>query len=321
MKRDRQTIALVGGGRWGRVHASNLALLLGSGDRVLWVSRHNQAAVRRNIGQFSTRGPKFELRSGLDDVLAEQPEAALVVTAPCTHAEVAGACLRRGIHAFVEKPLAFETGAARSLIDAAARADLVLAVGVHLLSASYLRHFAKQLGGRGIASISLRWFDPAHEERYGEIKRADDSTPLAHDLYPHIWSIVRVLAGDAAQIIASASRRADGSISFESTAGAVKIDAQCGRYAEARERNIRVVFQDGETAELDFAREPGAARLGNAALPPDPQWEASPRPVMAEVRDFLTQISSPARDPEWPHLAANCFDSVAGAEALASMLA
>jgi hypothetical protein len=41
---------------------------------------------------------------------------------------------------------------------------------------------------------------------------------------------------------------------------------------------------------------------------------------MSEVRDFLAQLSSPARDPQWPHLAANCLDSVAGAEALSSRL-
>jgi hypothetical protein len=121
-------------------------------------------------------------------------------------------------------------------------------------------------------------------------------------------------------VIAGASKQADGSIVFESTAAGVKIDAQCGRYAQARERLVRVEFQDGETASLDFTQEPGVARLGNTSLPPDPQWANTPRPAMAEVRDFLAQVLSPVRDPEWVHLAANCLESVVGAETLDSIL-
>jgi predicted dehydrogenase len=320
MTRDGQAIALVGGGRWARVHASNLASLLTSDDRVLWVSEHNQHAVREKMVQLSNAGPKFELMTRLDDALMAQPAAALIVTAADTHAARAGACLRHGIHTFVEKPLAFRASDALSLIDAAAKADLVLAVGMHLLSASYLRYFKNQLTTREIARISIRWFDPAHEVRHGESKRADDSTPLAHDLYPHIWSIVHVLTGGPAQIIAGASKLADGSVSLESSSGPVKIDACCGRYAGVRERNVSLVFQDGGTAGLDFTQEPGTAALDHAALAPDPLWGKTPRPAMAEVQDFLTQISAHARDPKWPHLATNCFDSVVGAEALDSRL-
>lgn len=288
---------------------------------MFWVSRHNQDALRNTIAQFPESAPKFELLTSLDDVLIERPAAALIVTAPNTHVAIADACLRQGVHTFVEKPLAFESSDAQSLINTAAKAKLVLALGVHLLSASYLRHLKSELAERVIMRISIRWFDPAHELRHGESKRADDSTPLAHDIYPHIWSIVRVLTGGGEQTIAVALKRTDGSISFESSAGPVKIDAQFGRYAVARERKINLVFQDGGTASLDFTQEPGEAMLGDAVLPPDPLWGKTPRPAMAEVADFLTQISSPVRDPEWPHLAANCLDSVIGAEALDSKLA
>jgi hypothetical protein len=91
--------------------------------------------------------------------------------------------------------------------------------------------------------------------------------------------------------------------------------------AAARERKIDLVFQDGGTASLDFTQEPGSAMLGGIALPPDPLWGKTPRPAMTEVAEFLTQISSSERDPEWSHLAANCLDSVIGAETLLSRLA
>lgn len=317
---EGRTVALIGGGRWGRVHASNLSQLLTSGDRVVWVSRHNQDILRDTILKFSGDGPAFELSASVETALSRKPTAALVVTAPQTHVAVTEACLRNGIHTFVEKPLAFTEGEARSLIGVAADRNLLLAAGLHQLSASYLHHFKSQIAGRSIARMSLRWFDPAHEIRHGESKRANDSTPLAHDLYPHIWSIVRVLTGCVEQTIDGASSQADGSISFEMSAGAVKVEARCGRYSTARERRVGLVFQDGGTASLDFTQEPGAVLLDNVSLPPDPLWGRTPRPAMAEVQDFLARVSSPISDPAWPHLAANCLDSVTGAEALHSKL-
>jgi predicted dehydrogenase len=317
MNHDRRIVALVGGGRWGRVHASNLAQLLTPRDRVLWVSRHNQDILRDVIKKLRN-GPEFELVTNLGDALLARPETALVVTPPNTHVAVAEACLRGGVHTFVEKPLAFKVGEARSLIDTAEKSNLVLAVGLHLLSASYLHHFKSQLVARGILRISIRWFDAINEVRYGEVKLADDATPIVHDVYPHVWSIVRVLTGYDEQKTNVVSARADGSVSFELTAGSTKVEAQCGRRAEIRERKIDIVLSDGSSASLDFAHEPGKGILDGVTLPSDPAWGKTPRPAMVEVMEFLEQVLSVSRNREWPHLASNCIDSVVGAETLNS---
>jgi predicted dehydrogenase len=319
MNHDRRIVALVGGGRWGRVHASNLAQLLTPRDRVLWVSRHNQV-ILRDVVQNLPNGPQFELMTRLEDALVAGPETALVVTPPNTHVAVADACLRGGVHTFVEKPLAFKASEARSLIDIAAKSNLVLAVGLHLLSASYLHHFKSQLLARRIIRISIRWFDAGNETRYGEAKQLDDTTPIVHDVYPHVWSIVRVLTGSGEHKANVVSARADQSVSFELIAGSAKIEAHCGRRAEIRERKIDVVFSDGSSASFDFTHEPGKGILDGASLPSDPAWGTTPRPVMAEVREFLEQVFSASRNREWPHLASNCIDSVVGAEVLNSQI-
>lgn len=313
-------LALIGGGRWARVHASNLSELLTCRDDVFWVSRHNQEAIRTVIERHFSEGPRFIMYDRLDEALSAQPSAALIVNAPQMHAATAAACLRHGIHSFVEKPLALKAGEAMYLINAATKADLVLALGVHLLSASYLHHFKGMLPKTKLSRISVRWFDPVHEVRHGEAKRADESTPLAHDIYPHIWSIVRVLTGAAEQMVTRASKQVDGSILFGSMAGGLDLDVHCGRNALARERKVNVLFQDGATASLDFTQEPGVARLGRTKLPPDLRWGKGPRPAMGEVRDFLAQVFSSARDQKWPHLAVHCLDSVIGAEMLQSTL-
>jgi predicted dehydrogenase len=319
MNHDRRIVALVGGGRWGRVHASNLAQLLTPLDRILWVSRHNQD-ILRDVIQKLRNGPQFELMANLEDALLARPETALVVTPPNTHVAIADACLRGGVHTFVEKPLAFKASEARSLIDAAAKSNLVLGVGLHLLSASYLHHFKRQLLARRILRISIRWFDAVNEMRYGDAKQADDATPIVHDVYPHVWSIVRVLTGCDGQKANVVSARAGGSVSFELMAGSVRVEAQCGRRAEIRERKIDIVLSDGSSASFDFAHEPGRGMLDGASLPSDPAWGKTPRPAMAEVREFLEQVFSVSRKREWPHLASNCIDSVVGAEVMNSQI-
>ena len=304
----------MGGGRWGRVHASNLCSLLTPNDQVLWVTQHNQSAASDLVGRFPN-GPRFKLLRSLESALPLRPDAALVVTSPNSHVAIAGTCLRHGIPCFVEKPLAFKRVEALTLIEIGRNNGLVLAVGLHLLSASYLHHFKGQISGREITRIVIRWFDPAYEVRYGESKRGDDTTPIFHDLYPHIWSIVRVLTGCDRQVINSASK-CQHCLSFQSSVLDVAVAAQCGRCAEARERKIDLVFRDGGSASLDFTEEPGRAMLDHAPLSRDPCWGREPRPVMAEVRDFLKQTCLPLRDQAWPHLAENCIDSVVGAEAL-----
>jgi predicted dehydrogenase len=319
MSKAGRTIALIGGGRWARVHASNLSKLLTSQDCVLWVSRHNQASQRAFVDQLPQASPAFELFSSVEEAYEARPSATLVVTRPENHFADTEACLRRGIHAFVEKPLAFRADEARALIDLTAKADLVLAVGVHLLSASYLSHFKDQIAGRRIQRLSVRWLDPAQEARYGENKQADDTTPLVHDVYPHIWSLVKMLTGCPQQRVVAVASTVDGAISFETQTGQVVAEARCSRRAPARERKVEVAFDGGETAFLDFTQEPGVAGLNGAAVPVDPAWGHTPRPVMAEVGAFLRQLDG-SRDPDWPHLAANCLDSVVGAEALFTRL-
>jgi predicted dehydrogenase len=288
-------------------------------DTVLWVTQYNQNAASHVMGRFSD-GPRYKLSSRLEEALVSSAGVALVVTAPDTHFAVADACLRSGISCLVEKPLAFRADEALSLIEVAANKKLVLAAGLHLLSASYLLHFKSQVSGRELSKIDVRWFDPAHEIRHGVQKATDDRTPIAHDIYPHIWSIVRVLTGCDRQVVVNVWKEQRDSLSFESSAQEVPVVGHCGRRAKARERKVEVFFRDGGAASLDFTEEPGHGSLDGMPLLPDPRWGTTPRPVMAEVQDFLNLTSSQFCDPAWPHLARNCFDSVVGAEALDSAI-
>lgn len=320
MSSDGQVIALVGGGRWGRVHASNLSRMLSPRDKVVWVSRFNQDALANSIRTFTSGGPKFEIRSTLIDALDDRPVAAIVVTAPDTHFAVAKSCLEAGLHVFVEKPLSFRRNEAESLIDLASSQGRLLAVGLHLLSATYLQHLCSLLNGALMARISIRWFDPDKEQRYGEMKRTDHLVSLAHDIYPHIWSIVKALTDCEHQIIVDCQSIGAAYMSVMSQAGEVSIQSECGRNAQARERLVQIDLKNGDVVRFDFTEEPGHLARNGIALPSDPLWGKTPRPVMAEAQEFLRLASNSSVDTNWPHLAARCVDSVVGAEILQTKL-
>ena len=66
----------------------------------------------------------------VEDVDRAVADAAVICTPPYHHAVGAQALLSRGLHVLVEKPLATTSRDARAMVDAAASARLVLAVGV-----------------------------------------------------------------------------------------------------------------------------------------------------------------------------------------------
>jgi predicted dehydrogenase len=72
--------------------------------------------------------PDAARHTSSDDLLAEDLDAVLVLT-PGSHAPVAVAAARAGLHVFVEKPMCFGVEEGREMIAAAADAGVVLMVG------------------------------------------------------------------------------------------------------------------------------------------------------------------------------------------------
>lgn len=309
---DRRTLLLVGGGRWGRVHASNLVKLLGAGDQLIWASTYNAAALADGIAALPSDAPHVAVMD-LAQALEAGASAAVVVTAAETHAEVATACLERGLHVFVEKPLALTADDARALIALAVERKRLLAIGLHLLSTSYLSRFADLVRGRKIARIATTWFDPAEEVRYGEVKRTDPTHSKAHDLYPHVWAVLTVLTGRRDHDVENAAWMPGGIVEFKTRSGEVPALTQISRRATSRARIVSVQFEDGGSAILDFTQEPGTITLNGAVQNADPCWGQGGTPLMIEVRTFLAAAEGRETCPQ---RADACLGSVIGAEVL-----
>ena len=114
-------VLLVGLGRWGEKHMRVLREL----GTELWVAdvsaERRAGAVERGIdaGRAVT-----DYRDALDAV-----EAVDVATPPDSHIAIAAACLKVGLHCFVEKPLAMSAVEGRELAATAADSGRVLQVG------------------------------------------------------------------------------------------------------------------------------------------------------------------------------------------------
>ena len=203
------SFALIGGGRWARVHAGVLCSLYPRISRLFWVSRHSRKAVEG--AAIGREHPEIVLFDDIDQCLRERPDAALICTTTANHARDALTVLEHGgIPVLVEKPIALDLQTAGELIDVATRRRVMLRVCLPLLETSYLRRFQSACAGREITSAQIRWFDTASEMRYGEVKQTDLSTHRVDEVIPHIWSLIDLLIGHLApKVIATAVAGSD----------------------------------------------------------------------------------------------------------------
>jgi predicted dehydrogenase len=104
-------LAVIGAGHMGRFHAEKFSRLPG----VELAAVVDRDAARATVSDYRTIIGKID--------------AAVVAVPTDLHHEVARACLERGVHVLVEKPLAATLAEADDLVDLAAKKDLVLQVG------------------------------------------------------------------------------------------------------------------------------------------------------------------------------------------------
>jgi hypothetical protein len=312
-------LALIGGGRWARTHASVLAQFSTRVERVLWVTRHNSAAASTFIAQNSAAAPAFELFSSVDAALAERPDAAIVVTADADHAATAEILLRHGVPTLVEKPLALSSQSATRLIELAEQRNVALCVALHLLKADFLHHFRQLWTGRRIDRIELEWIDPDFEMRHGEAKFLNLTANKVDEAMPHLWSILKVLQNEEEPQLRAVRPRPRGAVELEIDVGSSRASVLFGRRAAARKRALKLAFQDGGTAEIDFTTEPGRIEIDGADCP---NLDAGNRitPIAAELGDFLDIVDRRQDVALSTQLAARCLGSVTLTETVRELL-
>ena len=115
-----------------------------------------------------------EAYAGWEALLDEQrPEALFVCTPTFAHREPAVAALARGVHVYLEKPLARTLDDARAIVAAWEASDAVCAVGFQWRSVDFLDRIRELLRSTPLAMLISRSLGPAEPGRLEQIAAAE----------------------------------------------------------------------------------------------------------------------------------------------------
>ena len=177
-------IGIIGVGYWGPNLVRSFSSL--SDAKVTLVCDRSAERLQNINKQF----PAVRLTTEIEDVIdADEVDAVVIATPTNTHFELARRALEKGLHVFVEKPLATSSHECEELISLAAAKGVTLFVGhVFLYSAAVLK--LKELVTSG--ELGDLYYISSRRLNLGPVRR--DVNAL-WDLAPHDISVMLELMG------------------------------------------------------------------------------------------------------------------------------
>ncbi len=310
-------LAVVGGGRWGRVIVSVLAEMKLPFSRVVVVSRGGSQAMARLLDaqKTITRLP-FSMVASIEELLLlNNVKGAVVVNSAHQHFNTSARLIDHGINVLIEKPIVLSIDHAQILLNKATASGVCLVPGLQYRFCSYLHYFAEKLlkFGKKPYNFFIEWSDQVGESRYNEVKTYDSAINVAQDVMPHIWTILSTIFPGTHMNIDSCQsdqegRCADFSISMEGQGrGRVTLERDACR----RRRIICVQFGKNESLSIDFTQEPGTILLNGKTILEDPNWGKKQRPLARQLCYFFSVIDKGV-SADWESRA--CLDSVSFSE-------
>jgi predicted dehydrogenase len=223
---------VIGAGAFGGHHARKLAQA--AGVRLTGVFDRHPERAEALAGELGGRGT-----DQLEALLAEVDMATVTTPASC-HGEHGRAVLGRGLHAYVEKPLATTLEDAAALVELAARRGLVLACG-HQERAVF--------GAIGLTAAPERptRIEAVRRNRRNERNR-DVSCVL--DLMIHDLDLALLLSG-AEPIAVEAEGEPDAVSAVVTFGDGMEATFDASRKAEAFDRRMTLTYPSG-VVEIDF---------------------------------------------------------------------
>jgi myo-inositol 2-dehydrogenase / D-chiro-inositol 1-dehydrogenase len=189
-------IGLIGAGAVGTRHAR---VLSGFDDVELAVVHdpHRPAAMvlAEQFGAAVSDDVPGLLSSGLDAVWLCVP--------PGAHGELDLAVVRAGLPLFVEKPLAADLPVAEAVAAAVADAGLPTATGYHWRHLDTVAHARSLLAGTATRLAAARWWSTTPPPLWWS--RQDLSGGQVVEQATHVLDVLRVLAGEVAEVSAAAA--------------------------------------------------------------------------------------------------------------------
>jgi predicted dehydrogenase len=217
----------------------------------------------------------------------------LTIAAPAlAHGFLAVRALERGVHVYVEKPLAATIQESEAILGAARDAGCVVACG----------HQER------IVFSEMGLFDaPERPTRVEAVRKGtwtgrNDDVSVVLDLMIHDLDLALMLAGDEPKAVTANGRRHNSSVLADAVeaeigfSGGMVAAFTASRSAEARERTMRVVYPSG-AVEIDFLARTFRSDLPFELRPDFADTLRGKDPLGASVSDFLAAVRGRAKRP------------------------
>jgi len=278
-------MGVVGVGHMGSIHARSLARL--PECELVGVFDADADAAREVASRNGTRAFVSP-----EDLL-DEVEAVVVATPTHAHPETVSACLSRGAHVLVEKPLSHDLESSEALVSLARKKGLLLAVG-------YVERFNPAITGirefikspMYVESMRLAPYNPRGTD-------VDVITDLmVHDIditLCHIHEEPAALSCIGVPVLTDRIDMANARIEFPS--GRIA-SLTASRVSMQKMRKIRF-FQENTYISVNMLTREAemVIKREGAILPYFPEIDDSIEPAYAEDRDFVSAVLS-GREPE-----------------------
>jgi myo-inositol 2-dehydrogenase/D-chiro-inositol 1-dehydrogenase len=189
-------VGIVGAGWIATQHVATLGRI--DGVEVVAVCDLDEGRAREIAGRAATYTDWKQL------LAREAPDALFVCVPPLAHREVAIAALDKGIHVYLEKPIARGLADARAIVDAAARSTAVCAVGYQWRGVEVLDDLRQALEGQEIGLQIGLAFGPT-KSRPWFLDRSQGGGNLL-ERASHAIDLERAIGGEVTSVKAAASR-------------------------------------------------------------------------------------------------------------------
>jgi predicted dehydrogenase len=298
----RDTLAVIGGGRWARVIASVLANMDLPFNSTIIVSQSNPARLASALAS-DRRGPIAIVPTIGEALNRFGLKAAIIANAARVHVASAEQLIEAGIPVLIEKPAALTMAEAARLLELADANGVCVAPSLSFLHCSYLHRFAMMIGAdKGkLRGLTLEWTDPTSEVRYDDPKSYDPGISVAQDVMPHVWSILGLAVGmPAGDVGVKSCRIARGGrwATYGLEVQGVPCLVTVRRDAPARRRFLKAEISSGEELAIDFTVEPGTILSGSTRFSADPGWTERPGPLWGQIQDFLAALKGRTAEPD-----------------------
>lgn len=178
-------VGVVGCGYWGPNLIRNLRQASDCNLKIICDASEQRLRHMRRLH------PGVETTTRFEDLLADDQLDAVVVATPVRfHYEMAKACLMRGKHAFIEKPMARTVAEGEELVALAESKGLVLMVGHTFLFSPAVHRMKEVIDSGDIGEVQ---YIAARRLNLGLFQK---DINVAWDLAPHDLSIILYLLGE-----------------------------------------------------------------------------------------------------------------------------